>query len=77
MSTNPSAVDQRWHNAVRYAEQAVQNAKDWQEVQHALAEHPVHGPWIRSIAMDDMDCAKIAQEVISEAEEKLGDRVPY
>lgn len=77
MNISRSAIDQRWHNAVRFAEQIIQRATDWEDAQHALAEHQVHGPWIRSIALDGMDCCKIAQEIISEAEENLGDRVPY
>lgn len=76
MTIDRSSYDQRCHNAARFAEQIIQRAKHLQEAQHPLADHPVHGPTIESIALDGMDCCNVAQQFIREAEDYLGDRVP-
>jgi hypothetical protein len=54
--------------AVRYAMHILRAATDWQEAQHALANHPVLGPWLEEGGDPVMDC----QRVIREAEDRLG-----
>ena len=64
--------------AVQYVMTVLRSAKDWQEGQHALADHPTIGPWIRGTAPDEeMDQLAKAQSIIREAEERLGDALPY
>ena len=56
--------------AIRYTMGVLRHARDWQEGEHALANHDVFGPWLGD------DIAE-AQSIIREAEERLGDDVPY
>lgn len=73
MAIERSSYDQHWHNAVLFAETIILGARDWQDVQDALANHPVHGPWLRR----NPDPLVQAQGILREAEDNLGDRVPY
>ena len=45
-------------------------ATDWQDVQDALSNHPTIGPWLGE------DGLALAQAIIREAEERLGDDLP-
>ena len=59
--------------AVRFAMGVLRTAKDWQEAQHALADHAEFGPWIAAQGNEIADC----QAIIREAEERLGADLPY
>lgn len=63
---------------VRYTVGVLRHATDWQEGQDALANHPSYGPYLRGLYGDD-DGAIITemQNIIREAEERLGDDLPY
>jgi hypothetical protein len=56
--------------AIRYTMAVLRTATDWQEGQDALSNHERFGPWLRG------DIAE-AQSIVREAEERLGDDVPY
>ena len=56
-------------NAVKFAVAILRKAQDWQEAQHALANHPVYGPWIEREAPDDE--IVLCQAIIRQAEEIL------
>jgi hypothetical protein len=36
--------------AIRFAMEVLRTAKDWQDAQHALAEHTEFGPWLTARA---------------------------
>ncbi len=59
--------------AVTYAASVLRRAKDWQEAQHALADHATYGPSLTGQG----DPLAEAQAIIREAEEHLGDALPY
>jgi hypothetical protein len=60
-------------SAVRYAMNILRTAKDWQEAQTALGDHDIFGAWL-----DEMDAPiSEAQSIIREAEERLGNDIPY
>jgi hypothetical protein len=61
--------------AIDYAQKIILRSTDWQEVQHALANHRSIGPWLRARMTDDDDLSEI-QAIIREAEERLGDDLP-
>lgn len=61
--------------AIRYTMGVLRTARDWQEGQHALADHSQFGPWLNRLAGDDS--ISVAQSIIREAEERLGDELPY
>jgi hypothetical protein len=65
--------DQIREKAIRYTMSVLRNARDWQDGQDALANHPRFGPWLE-IGGDPL---AEAQSVIHEAEERLGDKLPY
>jgi hypothetical protein len=64
-----------YEQGVRYAMTVLVKAKDWQEAQHALIEHDRIGPWLLGVHGDD--AVEEIQSIIHEAEERLGDRLPY
>lgn len=55
--------------ATRYAATILKTASDWQEAQHALADHDRFGPWLRESYPDaeDQEC----QSIIRDAERRL------
>lgn len=60
--------------AVRYTAGVLRYASDWQEGQHALAQEDRFAPlWCG----DDLADLAEAQSIIREAEERLGDELPY
>lgn len=61
-------------DAIRYTVRVLRRASDWQEGQTALYDHDEFGPWLRE---QDPDGPAPAQSIIREAEERLGDEVPY
>jgi hypothetical protein len=63
---------------IRYTMGVLRSATDWQEGQDALSNHPTYGPHLRDLYGDD-DGAIITemQNIIREAEERLGDDLPY
>ena len=61
--------------AVAYAASILRHADDWQEAQHAIADHPTIGPWVRGVYGRDSH-AEI-QGIIRDAEDILGADLPY
>lgn len=61
-------------DAIRFTMSVLRNASDWQEGQHALFEHDRFGDWLRSLGDDDV---VEANSIVREAEDRLGDQVPY
>lgn len=59
--------------AIRFVMGVLRNARDWQEGQHALADHPRFGPWLEATG----DALAETQAIIREAESRLGDDLPY
>ena len=59
--------------AIRFTMSVLRHATDWQDGQHALADHPRFGPWLEASGDPVVEAAAI----ISEAEKRLGDDVPY
>ena len=58
--------------AIRFTMGVLCRASDWQEGQHALADHGRFGPWLEATG----DALAEAQSIIREAEERLGDKLP-
>jgi hypothetical protein len=71
-------VAQYHDRMVRFTMGVLRNASDWQEGQDALANHQAFGPYLRDLYGDD-DGAIITemQNIIREAEERLGEALPY
>lgn len=64
--------------AVDYVAGVLRQATDWQEGQHALADHAEFGPWIeRECGGDELAQLAMCQGIIGKAEEKIGDKLPY
>jgi hypothetical protein len=61
--------------ATRYAMTVLRLAPDWQEAQHALADHAIFGPWLREHHPDSEVSA--CESIIREAEKRLSDELPY
>lgn len=59
--------------AIHFAMRQILRASDWQDVQHALADHPRFGPWLDEGGNANVD----AQAIICQAERRLGNQVPY
>lgn len=68
------AQDMR-EGAIRFVMGVLRHARDWQDGEDALANHPIYGPWLE-VGSDDPFIAE-AQSIIREAEERLGDALPY
>jgi hypothetical protein len=60
-------------DAIRFTMGVLRNASDWQEGQTALGEHDRFGPWLE----EGSDPVADAQSIIRDAEEHLGDALPY
>lgn len=60
--------------AIRFTMSVLRHATDWQEGQDALSNDDTFGPWIRDSGADEID---FIQSIIREAEERLGDDLPY
>lgn len=61
--------------AVDFVIGVLRKAEDWQEGQHALADHPTIGPWLRGAYGSDVLVE--TQSIIREAEGRLGSDLPY
>ena len=57
--------------AIRFVMGILRHARDWQEGQDALSNHDRFGPWLGDDGIAE------AQSIIREAEERLGDKLPY
>jgi hypothetical protein len=68
-----SSDDRHWHEAVRFVETLILSTRDCPDVQHTLANHPAHRPWLRRSG----DPLVHAQAIVREAEGNPGDRVLY
>jgi hypothetical protein len=64
-----------WEFAVEFTMGVLRTARDWQEGQDAMANHPTIGPWLRETYGDGE--VTQAQHIIREAEERLGEDLPY
>jgi hypothetical protein len=65
-------------DAVRAVAHVLRKAKDWQDGQDYLSNHEIYGPWLRYL-FDDEDEGIITemQSIIREAEQRIGDALPY
>jgi hypothetical protein len=59
--------------AIRFAMGVLRRASDWQDGQHALGDHDRFGPWLEKSG----DPLAEAQSIVRQAEERLGDQLPY
>jgi hypothetical protein len=59
-------------DAARFTMNVLRNASDWQMAQHALADEPR----FEHLFYED-DELNLAQSIIRDAEERLGNRLPY
>ena len=57
--------------AVEFVKSILPEANDWQDAQHALANHPTIGPWLRGAFADVEDGISEAQNIIRLAEDEL------
>jgi hypothetical protein len=58
--------------AIDYAAGVLRAADDWQEAQHALADHDEFGPWIvAECGGDEMAQVTMCQALIGHAEERI------
>jgi len=60
-------------DAVNFTMGVLRRATDWQEGQDALSNHDRFGSWLD----EGGDPIAACQSIIREAEERLGDDVPY
>ncbi len=60
--------------ALAFAKSLIMKTKDWQEVQHALADHDEFRTWLEETYGDDVLGG--VQSIIRKAEEQLGDKLP-
>lgn len=67
-------ADEIREQVVFFTMSILRNASDWQEGQHALANHCRFGTWLNE---SGHDIVSEAQSIIREAEERLGDELPY
>lgn len=69
MTTRPYVVE--------FAMSVCRHSTDWQQVQDAMVNNSRIRDWLEAEAGgDDMEILSIAQSVIHEAEERLGDKLP-
>jgi hypothetical protein len=61
-------------SAIRHTMGVLRYASDWQEGQHSLANEDMFAPLFCG---DDLADLAEAQSIIREAEERLGDELPY
>lgn len=65
-------------SAVRYTMSVLRYATDGQEGEQALSDHPRFGPWLRNeCGGDEMAALSKAQRIVSTAEQRLGNDLPY
>lgn len=62
---------------VRYAMSVLRTSVDWQEAQTAIANHPRWSKFAVEQGGDEGGTLTFVQAVISDAEERLGDDLPY
>lgn len=62
-------MDDMKSRAVAFAKTEIMRSTDWQQVQDALCNHPVFGPWLGEEIGD-------YQNLIREAEAALGGKIP-
>jgi hypothetical protein len=60
-------------DAIRFTMGVLRHAKDWQDGQTALGDHDRFRPWLD----EGSDPIAEAQSIVREAEERLGDELPY
>lgn len=58
--------------AVRFAESVIMRSTDWQQVEDALANDDRFGAWLDASG----EPMQLAQSIIREAEERLGNKAP-
>ncbi len=64
--------------AIHYTASVLRTASDWQEGEQALINHSRFGPWLREeCGGDELAMHSKAQYIVSKAEERLGDQLPY
>lgn len=59
--------------AINFTMGILRQAADWQEGQHALADHNEFGPWLEETSQP----IQAALVIIREAESRLGNALPY
>lgn len=65
-------------SAVRYTMGVLRYASDGQEGEWALRNHDRFGPWLLDQTGGDEDAALMkAQRIVSSAEQRLGNDLPY
>lgn len=65
-------------DAIRATMHVLRRATDWQEGQAFLGDDDRFRPWLDEQAGgDEMEAISIAQGIVREAEERLGDELPY
>jgi hypothetical protein len=62
-------------DAIRATMRVLRRATDWQEGQTFLGQDDRFGPWLVEESGDDG--IALAQSIVREAEERLGDELPY
>jgi hypothetical protein len=55
--------------AVQYVKTVLRDARDWQDGQAALADHPTIGPWLRGAFKGE--ALAVVQSIIRDAEDEL------
>lgn len=59
--------------AILFTMHILRQANDWEEAQHALADHPRFGPWLSG----HEDAIVETQSIIRESEERLESEINY
>jgi len=78
LKIDAATQDEVRESMVRFTVGVLRRASDWQEGQDALSNHVVFGPWFRNVYGDMEDgITSDMQAVIHDAEERLGDDLPY
>jgi hypothetical protein len=62
--------------AVRSMVHFLKTASDWQEGQDYLSNHKLFGPWLGETFGEDDALGEI-QSIIRDAEDRIGDALPY
>ena len=64
-------------DAVEFAMAMMPDVRDWQEIQHAMADDDRIAAWVEAEAGGDLHAIiGVCQSVISEAEERMGNALP-
>jgi hypothetical protein len=65
-------------DAIRATMRVLSRATDWQEGQTFLGQDDRFGPWLdEESGGDGMEAISLAQGIVREAEERLGEELPY